>query len=244
MSGANSGRSCVDKGFCYILFKILSTQRSRHLLAMRAEVGSDEYLEHLGIQLGIDLEQYLPNYMKKNGTEEERHQHAVGLVKTFLNLGGSPNAVDYHRWPLLTIAVVRNCAPLVEMLLDKGADINFKHRNHYGVPDALYAFVVGGGQDLKVLDMILRAGVGLDGCFLRGTAEDLLGSGECLIKDHQIVKILQRIDHERSRRDTLDKVYEFMKVAKPRSQNIDDSVWRQDMAKMVAKEVLQIMNYR
>ena len=223
---------------------MLSDQRSRHLLAMGTEVGSDEYFKDLGIQLGIDLEQYLPNYMKKNGTEEERHEHAVGLVKTFLKLGGSPNAVDYHRWPLLTIAIVQNCAPLVKMLLDKGADINFKHWNHYGVPDALYAFVMGGGKDLKVLDMILRAGVGLDEYFSRGTAEDWLRSGECLIKDDQIVKILERIDHERSRRDKLEKVYEFMKTAKPRSENTHDSVWRQDMAEMVAKEVLQIINNR
>ena len=205
---------------------------------MGTEVNSEEYFKNLGIQLGTDLEQYLPSY--RSGTEEERHQNAVRLVKTFLDMGGPPNAVDYHHWPILTISVVQNCASLVKLLLDRGADVNFKDWNHYGVPCALYAFVMSGGADLNILDMILRAGADLDKRFTRGSAEDWLGSGECFIKDHQTVKILKRIRHERRRRDEIQNAYEFMKVTKPRSENIAASALLHDIVARIAQEHLKI----
>ena len=200
---------------------------------MGTEVASDEYFKDLGIQLGIDLEEYLPSY--RPGTEEERHQNAVRLVKTFLELGGSPNAVDFQYWPILTIAVVQNCAPLVKLLLDRGADVNFKDWYHYGVPDALYAFVRGGGKDLNILDMILRAGADLD-----GPAEDYLYLTRSHISTDQSDKILERIGHERSRRDEIQKVYEFLKVTKPRSENIAAYDLQHDIVARIAQEHLKI----
>jgi len=205
---------------------------------MGTEVNSEEYFKNLGIQLGRDLDEVLPRFGP--GTKEERHQEAVRLVNEFLKLGGSPNAVDKNYWPLLTIAVAQSCAPLVKLLLDKGADVNFKHWLYYRVPDPLYAFVMGGGKDLNILDMILRAGVDLDGVHTRGTVEDWLGSEECFIKDNQIIMILGRIRHERRRRDEIQKAYEFMKVTKPRSENIAASALLHDIVARIAQEHLKI----
>ena len=145
-------------------------QRSRRQIEEEEEDTREKILKKLASQLGGNLEECLPSY--RPGSEEERHQKAVTLVEEFLKLGGPPNAVDKNYWPILTIAVVQSCAPLVKLLLDKGADVNFKNWIHYGVPDQLYASVMSGGKNMKILDMILRAGAELNGRFTHGTAED------------------------------------------------------------------------
>jgi hypothetical protein len=206
------------------------------------KITHEKYFQNLGKQLGRDLGQCLHGY--KTGSEEERHETAVRLVEDFLELGGSPNAVDENYWPILTIAVTQSCAPLVALLLEKGADVNFKYWINYGVPDTLYAFVMSGGNNLTILEMILQAGANLDGKAnihgnYRGNAEDWLVSDETLIKPDLNAKILKRIRHERSRRAMIQNVYEFKKVTKPSANGISASVLRDDEVDKIVKEVLQ-----
>ena len=207
------------------------------------EPTQEEYFKNLEKQLGRDLGQCLPGNTR--GTKEERHETAVRLVDDFLELGGSPNAVDEDDMPILTTAVHYDCLPLVKLLLDHGADVNVENSTHYAAGDLLYAFLMGTGKNMELLDIILRAGANLDGVFNHGaakewfgTAEEWLESPETSINPLQGKKILERIRHERRRRVVIQKVNAFKEVTKPHAAGIPASVLREDHVNDIVNRVM------
>jgi len=202
---------------------------------MGEEPTQEEYFKNLEKQLGRDLGQCLPGNTR--GTKEERHETAVRLVDDFLELGGSPNAVDEDDMPILTTAVHYDCLPLVKLLLDHGADVNVENSTHYAAGDLLYAFLMGTGKNMELLDIILRAGADLDGVFDRGDV-----TGELLdpyVLPNQAVQIMQRIRRERHRRVTIQKVNAFREVKKPSARGIPGSVLYDDEVERIVREVMQ-----
>ena len=191
-------------------------------------------------------------------SEEQTGEHAVRLVEEFLECGGSPDAYLIGYKHILKTAVQYNCAPLVKLLLDTGADVN--------VANALYVFITGYPQNMTILDMILRDGANLDGfeihldgmaggnAVLYGTVEEWFESIESterifceryqLQREFQRVfarnaNIRERIRLERSRRTQIQNLYEFLKLSKHRSKEIHPHVLKNDMVRMISEKVLQ-----
>jgi ankyrin repeat protein len=74
-------------------------------------------------------------------------------IKLHLASGGNPDLMNEHGWTLLMVAAASGRIPIVNALLDAGADVH--HQSPYGHTPLIAATFMGRGQ---VMDLLMARG--------------------------------------------------------------------------------------